>query len=110
MTVTCVSCFTTGNAALLTTGFAIDTNLVTDVIAATEEFIKNPKGFIEQAVAVTFEVDFQDLAGHFEFDISFASAGTFTFPLFHPITPLGANVSNPLLLSFTKLKLKMLQG
>ena len=78
--------------SLLTSGFSQDQALLANIPVAAEELIKDPLGFVQEALDVTFEIDFQDLAGHFEFDVSFASSGSFTFPLFHPITPLGASI------------------
>lgn len=94
MTATCISCFTTGTASLLSSGFAQDEALLSNIPAATEQLIKDPLGFVEEALNVTFEVDFQGVSGHFEVDISFAAAGAFSFPLFHPVTPLGASVGD----------------
>ena len=97
MTATCISCFTTGTATLLSSGFAQDQALLADIPAAAKQLLEDPKGFVEEALNVTFEIDFQDLAGHFEVDISFDAAGALSFPLFHPVTPLGASVSSPFL-------------
>ncbi|KAF8859690.1 hypothetical protein BDZ45DRAFT_742022 [Acephala macrosclerotiorum] len=90
LTATCLSCFTTGTASLLSTGFTQDEALLADIPAATVELIKDPLGFIKEALAVQFEIDLQGLSGHFEVDVQFAAAGTFSVPLLPPIQPLGA--------------------
>ncbi|KAE8443597.1 hypothetical protein EG329_001530 [Mollisiaceae sp. DMI_Dod_QoI] len=92
LTATCIECFTTGSASLLSTGFSKDEALLADIPAATAQLLKDPLGFIEEALNVTFEIDLQGLSGHFEIDVSFAAAGTFSIPLLPPITPFGANI------------------
>ncbi|CZR58872.1 uncharacterized protein PAC_08764 [Phialocephala subalpina] len=92
LTATCLSCFTTGTASLLSTGFTQDEALLADIPAATAELIKDPLGFIEEVLDVQFEIDLQGLSGHFEVDVQFAAAGTFSIPLLPPIQPLGAKL------------------
>jgi hypothetical protein len=41
------------------------------------------------------EVQLDNFGGHFEFDISFAAAGTYTVTLFKSETPVGVEVSLP---------------
>jgi hypothetical protein len=80
LSATCINCYTTGIGILSTSAFATNNTLLEDVTAATAELAKDPRAFISEAIDVTFELDFQGLSGHFEFDISFATAGTFTVP------------------------------
>jgi hypothetical protein len=90
----CISCYTTGIGVLSTSDFTTNNSLLEDVAAATEELGKDPQAFISKAVQATFEVDFEGLSGHFEFDISFAAAGAFTVPFILSGLPRDIDVSH----------------
>jgi hypothetical protein len=94
LTATCTSCFTTGTVSLESSSFSQDEALLADIPAAIAELAKDPLSFIEEALNVTFALDFQDVSGHFEVDVSFAAAGALSVPLLPPISPVGASVSN----------------
>ncbi len=88
----CVECFTTGVGILSTTELTTDQNLLDDIPAATLALVDDPQGFLADVFGLNFQIDFQDLSGHFEFDVSFAGEGSLTIPLLPPITPLGVDV------------------
>ena len=87
-TVTCVDCFTTGYGVVTTTGIK-NNGTALDTTTALKELLADPEEFISNALDFELEVSLENISGHFEFDISFGSGGTFTVPLFHPSTPLG---------------------
>ncbi|EPE31033.1 hypothetical protein GLAREA_04000 [Glarea lozoyensis ATCC 20868] len=87
LTATCVSCFTTGTAVVTTDGLEKNDDILGNIV----DFIKNPDptDLIVEALDLAIEVKLDNLGGHFEFNIAFAAEGTFTIPLFTPVTPLG---------------------
>jgi hypothetical protein len=93
LSATCIDCYTTGIGILSTSAFITNNTLLGDVAAAAAELAKAPQAFISEAIDVTFEIDFQGLSGHFEFDISFATAGTFTVPFILGGLPVDIGVS-----------------
>jgi hypothetical protein len=87
---TCISCFTTGTAVVTTDGLEKNDDVLGDIV----DFIKNPDpiDLIVEALDLAVEVKLDNLGGHFEFDIAFGAAGTFTIPLFKPESPVGLQV------------------
>lgn len=92
---TCVNCFTTGNALVTTTG--IDTN--DTILGDVSHFQSNPVEIIVDALTLDLRLDFQGVTGHFEIDVQFAVAGTYTVPIFgSPQTPDGKQVSTRIIM------------
>jgi hypothetical protein len=87
-----VDCFTTGYGVVTTTGIK-NNGTALDTATALKELLADPEEFISNALDFELDISLENISGHFEFDISFGSAGTFTVPLFHPSTPLGVQTS-----------------
>jgi hypothetical protein len=92
LSASCSDCFLTGTGTATTQGFSQNGTILDDVIKATEELIKDPEGFIAEALDMNVVVDLENLSGHFQFDINFGAGGSISVPLIHPITPLGGEV------------------
>lgn len=74
----------------------MDTNqkLLDDIPAATAALLDDAQAFIADAFDLGFQIDFQNLSGHFEFEVDFAGAGEISIPLLPKVTPLGVDVSS----------------
>ena len=93
VTATCLSCYTTGTAVVTTDGVKKDDNILGDII---DWFKADDKtDLITKALGLDLKVQLDNLGGHFEFDIAFAAAGTYTVTLFKSETPVGVEVSLP---------------
>ncbi|KAH8659364.1 hypothetical protein BGZ60DRAFT_531269 [Tricladium varicosporioides] len=90
LTATCISCYTTGSAVVTTEGIKKDESILKDVI----NFFKNPEETVVNALDLNFEVQLNNLGGHFEFDIAFAASGTYTVTLFKSETPVGVQLDD----------------
>lgn len=84
-----MECFTTGNAIVTTTGVETDESILGDIL----HFLTNPTEIIVDALDLNLSLGFQGVTGHFEIDIAFAVAGTYTVPIFTSESLLGIQVS-----------------
>lgn len=91
LTATCISCYTTGTATVSTDGVKQDDTILGDI----QSFIasSDKTEIVTRALGLDLEVQLDNLGGHFEFDIDFAAAGTYTVPVFKSNTPLSVEVS-----------------
>lgn len=87
-TITCPSCYITGNAVVTTTGVKTDDSLLQDIV----NFFKDPTEVVVNALDLNLEVSLENFGGHFEFDIAFAGSGTYTIQLYKSETPVGVQV------------------
>ncbi|KAF7945055.1 hypothetical protein EAE96_009837 [Botrytis aclada] len=87
---TCVECFTTGNAIVTTTGVETDDSILGDFL----HFLTNPTEIIVDALDLNLRLGFQGVTGHFEIDIAFAVAGTYTVPIFTSESLLGIQLND----------------
>ena len=85
---TCLDCYFTGLLLVETTGVKTDTSF----LGGLALFVKDPTEIIVNALDLNLEFAFEDLSGHFEFDISFAASGTYTVKVYSSTTPAGAEV------------------
>ncbi|KAF7910387.1 uncharacterized protein EAE98_012074 [Botrytis deweyae] len=86
----CVECFTTGNAIVTTTGVETDDSILGDFL----HFLKTPTEIIVDALDLNLRLGFLGVTGHFEIDISFAVAGTYTVPIFTSESLLGIQLND----------------
>ena len=93
LTVTCPSCYTTGEVVVTTTG-------VTDhssIISSIWHFIEHPSlNDVVSDLDLDIKFSLENIGGHFEFDIAFAEAGSYTVTLFKSETPVGVEVRTSL--------------
>ncbi|KAF7857908.1 hypothetical protein EAF04_009266 [Stromatinia cepivora] len=75
---TCVECFTTSKAIVTTTGIERNDSILGDF----SYFWTNPTEILVDALNLNPKPDFQGVTGHFEIDITFAAAGSYTVPIF----------------------------
>ncbi|TGO08155.1 hypothetical protein BTUL_0223g00110 [Botrytis tulipae] len=87
---TCVECFTTGNAIATTSGVETDDSILGDIL----HFLTNSTEIIVDALDLNLRLGFQGVTGHFEIDISFAVAGTYTVPIFTSESLLGIQLND----------------
>ncbi|TGO21033.1 hypothetical protein BPAE_0247g00110 [Botrytis paeoniae] len=87
---TCVECFTTGNEIVTTTGVETDDSILGDFL----HVLTNPTEIIVDALDLYLRLDFQEVSGHFEIDIAFAVAGTYTVPIFTSESLLGMQLND----------------
>ncbi|TGO44171.1 hypothetical protein BCON_0582g00010 [Botryotinia convoluta] len=87
---TCVECFTTGNAIVITTGVKTDDSILGDFL----HFLTNPTEIIVDALGLNLRLGFQGVTGHFVVDIAFAVAGTYTVPIFTSESLLGIQLND----------------
>ncbi|RDL33736.1 uncharacterized protein BP5553_08104 [Venustampulla echinocandica] len=92
ISVTCISCYTTGTAVVTTEGVKKDESVLGGII----DFFKHPdpRELVVDALDLNLEVNLENLGGHFEFDISFAASGTYTVTLFRSETPVGVALND----------------
>ncbi|KAI9651314.1 hypothetical protein NHQ30_001353 [Ciborinia camelliae] len=87
---TCVNCFTTGEAIVTTAGLETDDSILGNIL----HFMKDPTGIVINALDLDLKLDFQGVTGHFEVDIAFSEAATYTFPIFTSETPVGGQLND----------------
>jgi len=87
--VSCVDCRTWGNVVVSTSGAEKNDDIIGDIIS----FFKNPADTIVEAFNMDIKVSFENVGGHFEFDITAVEATSYTFPIFQSMTPLGGAIS-----------------
>lgn len=97
LTATCQGCYITGNAVVTTTGVKKDESILGDIIS----FLKDPTEVVINALDLNLEVSLENFGGHFELDITFAAAGTYTVMLYKSESPVGVEVRLPLPLVFS---------
>lgn len=77
-----MSCYTTGDVVVTTTGVKEDSSLLGDVV----KFLEDPTEVIVNALDLNLKFSLEDFGGHFEFDVAFGGFGQYTawkmkFPL-----------------------------
>ena len=85
---TCLDCYFTGLVVVETTGV----NTHTSLLGGFGLFLKDPTEIIVNALDLNLEFAFEDISGHFEFDITFMASGTYTVKVYSSKTPVGAEV------------------
>lgn len=73
----------------------MDTNqeLLDDIPGTMAALLDDLQAFITETFDLGFQIDFQDLSGHFEFEVDFAGAGEISIPLLPKLAPLGADIA-----------------
>ncbi|TVY37639.1 hypothetical protein LOCC1_G007254 [Lachnellula occidentalis] len=101
VTATCLSCYTNGTAVVTTDGVTTDDSILGDIIDWLKSDDKTD--IVTKALGLDLVVQFDNLGGHFELDISFIAAGTYTVTLYTSETPVGVELddSNKVGLLFT---------
>ncbi|TVY93132.1 hypothetical protein LAWI1_G002920 [Lachnellula willkommii] len=92
VTVLCLSCYTNGTAVVTTDGVQKDDNILGDIVDWFKA--EDKTDLVTKALGLNLEVQLDNLGGHFEFDISFAAAGTYTITLFTTETPAGVEIDD----------------
>lgn len=86
---TCVDCRTWGSVAVTTTGVAKDEDILQDIIS----FFTNPIDSVMSAFGLNVKVEFENVGGHFEFDLFAADTVSYSYPLFMSETLAGNAIS-----------------
>jgi hypothetical protein len=76
--VECLDCRTWGTAVVSTAGVTKDESILGDIIS----FFKHPLDVIADAFHLDVRVDFENVGGHFEFEIFAADTVSYSFPIF----------------------------
>jgi len=87
--VECVDCRTWGTALITTSGVTKDENIIGDIVS----FFQNPIDTIVSAFDLDVKISFENVGGHFEFDISASDTVSYSFPIFSSDTIAGLAVS-----------------
>ena len=87
--VSCLDCRTWGNVVVSTGGVEKNDDIIGDIIS----FFKHPADTIVEAFNMDIKVSFENVGGHFEFDIKAVETTSYVFPIFQSMTPLGGAIS-----------------
>ena len=94
--VECVDCRTWGTALVTTTGCTKDDSIIGDIIS----FFQNPVDTIISAFDMDVMISFENVGGHFDFDISASDTVSYSFPIFSSNTAVGVAVSEEVTFGF----------
>lgn len=84
-----MDCRTWGTALVTTSGVTKDENIIGDIIS----FFENPVDTIVSAFDLDVKISFENVGGHFEFDISASETVSYSFPIYMSSTSAGMAVS-----------------
>ena len=65
-----------------------------DIIGDIISFFENPVDTIVEAFDLDVKIDFENVGGHFDFNILAADTVSYSFPIFTSETPVGCAVSD----------------
>jgi hypothetical protein len=87
--VECLDCRTWGSAVVTTSGVNKDESVIGDIIS----FFKNPINTITNAFDLDVQISFENVGGHFEFDISASDTVSYSFAIYQSESLAGLAVS-----------------
>jgi hypothetical protein len=85
----CVDCRTWGSALITTAGVSKNESIIGDIIS----FFENPIDAIINAFDLEVKVEFVDVGGHFEFDLSASDTVSYSYSIYESETLAGMAVS-----------------
>jgi hypothetical protein len=85
----CVDCRTWGSALITTAGVTKDESIIGDIIS----FFENPVDTIVNAFDLDVKIEFVDVGGHFEFDLTASDSVSYSFSIYKSETLAGFAVS-----------------
>lgn len=87
--VECVDCRTWGSAVISTAGVNKNDDIIGDIIS----FFEHPVDTIIEAFDLDVKIDFENVGGHFDFNLFASDTVSYSFPIFQTETPVGCAVS-----------------
>jgi hypothetical protein len=85
----CLDCRTWGSAVVTTSGVSKDESILGDIIS----FFEDPIDTIMSAFDLDVKISFENVGGHFEFDISASDTVSYSFPIYESDCLTGLAVS-----------------
>lgn len=87
--VKCLDCRTTGTASVSTAGVEKNDNIIGDIIS----FFEDPIETIVEAFDLNVKIDFENVGGHFDFNLFASNTVSYSLPIFQTQSPLGFAIS-----------------
>lgn len=85
-----MECFTWGSAIITTAGVKKDEDILGDIIS----FFENPIDCIVNAFDLEVKVEFENVGGHFEFDLTASDTVSYSYSIYQSETLAGMAVSS----------------